>query len=125
MAPQLTRFKVPRSLSLANFSATRRTVLSTFVAICLLATPLASVMPPATVRAANRPNIILILTDDQNIDTMRFMPQTKRLLGRQGVRFTQYYDNISLCCAARASLLRGQYAQNTGVFDNQLPNGAS
>ncbi len=123
MVSKWSCFNAHRSRFPTEPSVFRKAILPAFVALSLLATPFASVVPVTTAKAAEKPNIILILTDDQNIDTMRFMPQTKRLLGRQGVRFTQYYDNISLCCAARASLLRGQYAQNTGVFDNQLPNG--
>ena len=67
---------------------------------------------------ADRPNLILIVTDDQNADTLAFMPNVQRLLVDGGTRFTQAYAPTPLCCPARASLLSGQYAHNHGVRSN-------
>ena len=38
---------------------------------------------------SNQPNLILIVTDDQNADTLAFMPNVQRLLVDGGTRFTQ------------------------------------
>ena len=38
-------------------------------------------------RAANRPNIILISTDDMTASDLRWMPRTRKMLGRAGVTF--------------------------------------
>jgi N-acetylglucosamine-6-sulfatase len=65
----------------------------------------------------NRPNIVLITTDDQTLADLRYMPRTRRLIGGEGVTF----DGISphpLCCPARAEILTGQFAQNNGVRSN-------
>ena len=51
------------------------------------------------------------------------MPSTRRLIFDQGARFTDYYTNISQCCPARATLLTGKYAHNTGITGNVYPDG--
>ena len=70
-----------------------------------------------------RPNVVVIWTDDQTLEEMRFMPKTRALLGAAGVTFTNYFDSFSLCCPARATFLTGQYAHNDGVRSNRLPDG--
>ena len=71
------------------------------------------------------PNLILIVTDDQRADTLRYMPNVERLLVGHGVTFSRYYVTTSLCCPSRASLLTGQYSRHTGVFDNVGPHGGA
>jgi N-acetylglucosamine-6-sulfatase len=66
-------------------------------------------------RDSPRPNVILIMTDDQALSEMRAMPKTKRLLGDRGVTFENFFTSFPLCCPSRATLLTGQYAHNTGV----------
>jgi arylsulfatase A-like enzyme len=61
---------------------------------------------------------VLILTDDQNPDEMRWMPRTRRLVGDQGLRFTRATSPHPLCCPARAEILTGKYGQNSGVRHN-------
>ena len=68
--------------------------------------------------AAKRPNIVMITTDDQALTDMEWMPQTRRLLGDAGLRFTNAVSPHPLCCPARAEILTGQYAQNNGVRNN-------
>ena len=72
---------------------------------------------------ANRPNIILILTDDQEAGSMAFMPHLQELLVNQGTTFKNFIFNVSLCCPSRASILRGQYAHNHQIMTNRPPNG--
>lgn len=78
----------------------------------------------ATKSAANdaRPNVIVITTDDMRLDDLRYMPHTRQLLGQLNLR--QFISNHPLCCPARAQLLTGQFAQNSGVFHNGGPFGA-
>ena len=75
--------------------------------------------------ATTRPNIVVILTDDQPAQTMWAMPRTQRLLTAHGVKFTSYYDSVSLCCPARAALLTGRYAHSTLVYTNKPPFGGA
>jgi N-acetylglucosamine-6-sulfatase len=65
-----------------------------------------------------RPNIVMILTDDQRTDTLRYMPNVERLLGRHGVTFTNAYVVDPVCCPSRASTLTGLYPHSTGVYSN-------
>lgn len=67
---------------------------------------------------SNRPNIILIATDDQNADTIAFMPNLQRLLIDGGTNFSQAFSPTPLCCPGRATLFRGQYTHNHLVKSN-------
>jgi N-acetylglucosamine-6-sulfatase len=82
--------------------------------------PSASAKPSAS---APRPNVLVIETDDQTQASMSVMPQTRELIGSQGVTFPNNFVNYSLCCPSRATFLTGQYSHNDGVRANQAPNG--
>jgi N-acetylglucosamine-6-sulfatase len=72
----------------------------------------------------DRPNFVFILADDMRADDLRYMPKTRSLLGGQGMRFDNAYVSYGLCCPARATIMRGQYAHNHGVWTNlDEPNG--
>ncbi len=71
--------------------------------------------------SSERPNIILILTDDQGYgdvgvhgNTILWTPNMDRL-AREGVRIKEFYVT-PLCSTTRASLLTGRYNQRTGVL---------
>jgi arylsulfatase A-like enzyme len=66
---------------------------------------------------------VLITTDDQTLQDMRWMPRTRQLLGQHGVTFSHGISNHPLCCPARAELVTGQYAQNNGVRTNRGRHG--
>lgn len=95
-------------------------------AAALLAPPVAATQARSSSApsvAPQRPNIVFILTDDQDKSLLRYMPNTRAYIRDQGAVFTNYFANTSLCCVARASILRGQYAHNTHVEDNMPPLG--
>ncbi len=69
----------------------------------------------------DRPNVVVVLTDDMRADEMRYLPQTRRLL--RGTTFTNAISSHPLCCPARAMLHTGRYAQNNGVRANRGPRG--
>ena len=65
--------------------------------------------------AGNRPNIILIITDQQRFDTIAALgfdymetPNLDRLV-REGVSFTNCHITAPSCAPARASLFTGYY----------------
>ncbi len=66
------------------------------------------------------PNIVVIMTDDQNAGTVnrRTMPRTARLLKRGGTDFTEAVVTTPQCCPSRATFLTGQYGHNNGVLSN-------
>jgi N-acetylglucosamine-6-sulfatase len=72
----------------------------------------------AAATSQQHPNVLFVLTDDMRLDDLRFMPHVRALVGEQGVTFDDYFDNVTLCCPARTSILRGQYSHNTGVLTN-------
>jgi arylsulfatase A-like enzyme len=65
-----------------------------------------------------RPNFLIILTDDQRFDTMEYMPNTQQLIFDQGVTFSSGYITTPFCCPSRASILTGLYAHNHYVHVN-------
>jgi N-acetylglucosamine-6-sulfatase len=92
--------------------------------------------PTTTVAGAPRPNVVIILSDDQRWDTVDathqsprqpgyVMPNVKRELTDSGITFTQANVTTALCCPSRASILTGEYAHRTGVLENVPPNGGA
>lgn len=65
-----------------------------------------------------RPNFIIIVSDDQRHDTMRYMPRTSRLVFEQGATFRNAFATTPLCNPSRASILTGLYARNHGARRN-------
>ncbi len=115
-----------------------RPVLGALFALALVAA--ACVAGPAgapTARAgdAPKPNVVLILTDDQRFDTIgrclngfdptdydagtdACMPNLQSLLMANGSTFQRGYVTTSLCCPSRSTILSGRYARHHGVTTN-------
>ena len=70
-----------------------------------------------------RPNVLVLLTDDQTIESMRVMAGVRAELGASGTTFEQSFVSNPLCCPSRATLYTGQYAHNHGVLGNRPPEG--
>lgn len=73
---------------------------------------------------ADRPNIILIITDQQRYDTINALgydyvdtPNLDRLV-REGVTFENCFITAPSCAPARASLFTGYYPHTTGIHKN-------
>lgn len=68
-----------------------------------------------------RPNVIIIMTDDQGYGDLSCMGntdfQTPHIddLAAGGARFTSWYANSPVCSPSRASLLTGRYPGHAGV----------
>jgi N-acetylglucosamine-6-sulfatase len=77
----------------------------------------------ANLAAGPRPNIVVFMTDDEDLGAHAFMPKTKALIEDQGATFANYFINYPWCCPSRASILRGQYAHNTNIVGNAPPWG--
>lgn len=76
------------------------------------------------VEAGDRPNVIIIYTDDQGtVDLSCYgtkdihTPHIDSLADR-GVRFTQMYSPSAICSASRAGLLTGRFPARAGVPGN-------
>jgi N-acetylglucosamine-6-sulfatase len=70
-----------------------------------------------------RPNIVLILTDDLDTESVSVMPELKSLLIEEGTTFNNAFVTDPLCCPSRATFLRGQYSHNTHIAGNSPPEG--
>jgi N-acetylglucosamine-6-sulfatase len=79
-------------------------------------------VPPASPdqasAAVKRPNILVIVIDDQKDGTVtpQIMPNVYRELVQRGVTFDNGFVTNSWCCPSRASILTGQYSHTNGVW---------
>ena len=69
---------------------------------------------------ARRPNILLIVSDDQGYNDLGLLGNgilTPHLdeLAKQGTRLTNFYVAWPACTPSRASLLTGRYPQRNGI----------
>jgi len=83
----------------------------------------ACALPLSAHAAEPRPNFVVLMTDDQTVDDLSAMPETRRLLAARGATFRNSFVSYSLCCPSRASYLTGQYAHNHGVMGLWPPTG--
>jgi arylsulfatase A-like enzyme len=88
------------------------------VSTCATATATTAAPQALAQRGADRPNIVLILTDDQRFDSLYAMPRVQQDLVAHGVRFTNAIVSNSLCCPSRATILTGGYSHTTRVYTN-------
>ena len=73
---------------------------------------------------AGRPNIVVIISDDQGYADLGFNPHHPKevatphldALARKGVFFTQGYISGPVCSPTRAGLMLGRYQQRVGVY---------
>jgi N-acetylglucosamine-6-sulfatase len=73
--------------------------------------------------AHNRPNFVVVMTDDQRADDFKRMRSVRTEIAERGTTFANAFATFPLCCPSRATLLTGQYAHNHGVRSNTAPEG--
>jgi N-acetylglucosamine-6-sulfatase len=92
-----------------------------------------SIVAPAVLagaaQAATRPNVVILLTDDLDTQSLTrmvnigMMPRLRSAVINPGIRFNNFFVTTSLCCPSRATLLTGLYPHNHKVFTNSRPLG--
>src|SRR5215472_13325873 len=93
---------------------TTRTAAAALLALALL---------PAA-RAADRPNLVVMMTDDRRFDAMSCAGNTvlktpnMDRVANEGMRFRNMFVTNSLCSPSRATLMTGLYSHSHGVRDN-------
>ncbi|MSW88143.1 MAG: sulfatase-like hydrolase/transferase [Actinobacteria bacterium] len=98
------------------------TVLSAIVGLSLLAA--SPVLARTTANTKDgKPNILVVMTDDQAVSDLQAMPNLASLVAAKGVKFTNAVDSFPLCCPSRATFITGQYSHNHGVGGNFWPYG--
>jgi N-acetylglucosamine-6-sulfatase len=63
----------------------------------------------AQAQAAERPNIVFVLTDVLDERSMKQLAGIRDVMGANGTTFNKAYVTYPLCCPSRATFLRGQY----------------
>jgi len=102
-----------------------------FGIVCIgVACPLATVAESQVIQSKEKPNIILIMSDDMGYSDIGCFGgeiRTPNLdaLAKEGLRYTSFY-NQGRCCPTRASLMTGLYPHQTGIgwmtaVDHGLP----
>ena len=86
---------------------------------CTLLFALVASLFASPARAADQPNIIIILSDDMGFSDIgcygcEISTPALDKLAANGVRFTQFY-NTGRCCPTRAALLTGLYPHQAGI----------
>lgn len=68
------------------------------------------------------PNILLLLTDDQDslVGGMDHMPRLEKYLKRKGAVMDNFFVHTPICCPSRSSILSGRYLHNGGARNNSL-----
>ena len=75
------------------------------------------------VTAPARPNIVVIMTDDQPLGRLDAMPNVQALIKQQGVTYPSAMVPSPLCGPSRTSFLTGRYSHETGIQANEPPHG--
>jgi arylsulfatase A-like enzyme len=113
-----------------------RSIVAAAIAVAALAAthhyparPAAAAGGPGAQGAAKRPDVIIVLTDQQRADAIGaagaadlHTPVMDRL-ARQGVLFTRAFAATPQCSPSRAALLTGRYPHRTGVMGNTAGEG--
>ena len=98
-----------------------RGVVALVVLALLAAAAVATAGKSEGARQAARPNIVLVVTDDQTLGefSARTMPYTFSKVVAPGTTFNNAFASDPLCCPSRAAMITGQYAHNNGVTNNK------
>ena len=78
------------------------------------------VVPAVKATSADRPNVVVIVTDDQGMldvncyGSKDLNTPNMDAIAANGIRFTQAYAH-SVCCPARAALMTGRHSQRVGI----------
>lgn len=84
---------------------------------------LALISPNPSTAVVTKPNIVLILTDDQRYDDDWVLTTVQSELAAKGVKFINASVVNPWCCPSRASILTGKYSHGTDVYRNTPPHG--
>ncbi|HEX3994189.1 MAG TPA: sulfatase-like hydrolase/transferase, partial [Acetobacteraceae bacterium] len=90
----------------------------------LLLAPLGSLRAGDAAPAARKPNVVVIVTDDQGAadagcyGAKDLLTPNIDAIATHGVRFTQFYAGAPVCSPSRAALMTGRYPLRAGLIGN-------
>ena len=86
---------------------------------------LQSVLSPGNTPRSKPPNILFVITDDQDLelDSISYTPLIEKHMRQKGTFFRNHFVTTALCCPSRVSLWTGRQAHNTNVTDVHPPYG--
>lgn len=89
---------------------------------------LAAALATSCARAAQQPNFIVILTDDQDrvLDStnVKYMPKLQEHLARGGLELSNFRVSSPECCPSRVNLFLGRLTHNHNVTTYKPPYGS-
>ena len=76
---------------------------------------------PPKVTPGSQKNIVLLLTDDQDLrlGSMVALPYTQAHIGAAGANMSNFFVGTPICCPSRATLLSGRWNHNNKVASQQ------
>jgi arylsulfatase A-like enzyme len=92
--------------------------------VCLLG----GVLPPATLHAAERPNVLWFVVDDMSANFSCYGERTIATprvdaLAKEGTRFTRAYVTAPVCSPCRSALITGMYQTTIGAHQHRSGRG--
>jgi N-acetylglucosamine-6-sulfatase len=96
-----------------------------FLGLALAFAATVNAVEQAALKQNEKPNIIVILTDDQDLhmDSIEYMPLLKKHIIDHGTFYKSHYCSTAICCPSRVTLWTGRNAHNTNVTDVFPPYG--
>ena len=100
-------------------------VTGVYLAVVILLTGCEGSFAASNAGSETKPNIILLLTDDQRWDTLgcagNSIIKTPNMddMAQKGVRFANAFVTTSMDAPSRASIFTGQWEQRHGIIDNE------
>ena len=88
---------------------------------------LVTALQVSSAQTRRKPNLLIILTDQQRIDTMKAYGNSKiqtpnlDILAAQSFVFDSFYVGQPLCTPSRGTLLTGLYPHTHGSWENNIP----
>ncbi|HEU6445250.1 MAG TPA: sulfatase [Gaiellaceae bacterium] len=83
----------------------------------------AQASPSGLEQAQTRPNVLVLMTDDQTAESIRVMTNVNAMLAAQGTTFVNSFASFPLCCPSRTTFITGQYGHNHTIMGNAAPSG--